>query len=193
MSWELVVWVALAVGTPALAAVVWPRLQARLPGWAPYLRSFAPWLHGIVPAYGALLTAAVSERNFGIAVQPWPVWAGGALACGILLAAYARIVPPPGNWPKPSRGVLDEPRWALYRAAGILGAGNWSFGLLIGLALAAAEAGLRALAQPGRRSYRWETLARAAGSALIFAVTANFWLTLITQAIALYLLRRRPG
>ncbi len=193
MSWELVVWVAVTVGSPALAAAAWPRLQARLQGWEPYLRSFAPWLHGIAPAYAALLTATVSEREFGIAVQPWPVWGAGAVACGIFLAAYASFVHPPGDWPKPARGVLDEPRWALYRAAGILGAGSWSFGLIVGLGLAATEDGLRALAQPGTGRYRWERLARAAGSTLIFTVTANFWLTLISQAIALYLLRRRRG
>jgi hypothetical protein len=36
----------------------------------------------------------------------------------------------------------------------------------------------------------WETVVRVAGSSLIFALTRNFWLTALTQAVLLGMVRR---
>lgn len=191
MRWAATVWVALAILSPALTHLIWPRLRSRLQHWEPYLRSFAPWLHGVGPAYLALITGAIRARDFGLAAQEPLAWAADLMAGGIWIAATARYLQPAGKWPKPARGVLDEPRWALYRAVGALWVGSRPLGTLIGLVLALAESGLEAIPGPGGWSPAWEALARAASSALIFAITGSFWLTLVTQGITLYLLRGR--
>lgn len=189
--WEIALWLALAMPFPAAARRFGPRLWRLVPGWEPYLRSFIPWLHGIGPAYLALITGAISAREFGIAGQPLLGWAGDLLFCASWLAATARFVRAQGDWPKPARGLLDEPRWALYRAAGAAWVGSLPMGALSGLALAVVELGLLTIAQRGGGRPPWESLARAASSTLIFVLTANFWMTLITQGVMLYLLRDR--
>lgn len=215
---EMLVWVALAVAAPAAARLLWPRLQPRLRPWEPYLLSFSPWLHGIGPAYLALIGGAVRARDFGIAGREPLAWAGQALLGALWLAILALLRRPAGEWPRPTRGVLDEPRWALYRAAGLWWLDGQPAGLSIGLLLAAAELGLPWVVErirlpaagpgslraavlgpppprrPAGRSFEWETLARAATSTLFFALTGNFWLTLIVQGVALGLgsLRVQP-
>lgn len=156
-----------------------------------YLRSFAPWLHGIGPAYLALITGTIFERDFGIARLPLEQWLIGALLCGLWIAVTIRYVHPAGDWPKPARGVLDEPRWALYRAAGRAWVGSQPWGALLGLALALGELGLRTLTGGGGRAAPWEGVARAASSSVLFALTGSFWLTVLTQGALLYALRGR--
>lgn len=188
---ESVVWVALALLAPAAVEILWPALRRRASHWAPYLRSFARWLHGIGPAYLALITGAIGARHFGLAGRPALAWAGDLLFCVGWLVVAARLLRPAGRWPKPTRGVLDEPRWALYRAAGAAWIGSAPPGALIGLGLAAAELALRWGARPGEKAPPWEALARVASSSVLFVLTGNFWLTLVTQGLALFLLRGR--
>lgn len=182
-------WVALAVLAPAAIQLLWRRL--RVPAWQPYLDSLAPWLYGIGPAYLALITGAVRARHFGLAGRPALVWAAGLVFCSAWLLVSARWLKPAGRWPKPARGVLDEPRWALYRAAAAGWIGSPPLGALLGLGLAAGELGLGWVARPGQKALPWEALARAASSSVLFVLTGNFWLTLVAQGMALFLLRGR--
>lgn len=200
----------LAILSPALERRAWP--------WAVSLFSLsdsiqdlaqrlAPWLWGIVPAYLALISGAIPARFFGLTGHSPLAWFGGAIICGALIGLAALIRWPEGAWPSPTRGVLDEPRWALYRAAGVLWIPRPELGLLIGLALALLEWAiwLRPWKGPLKETLRewrtaevdaqwppgtWETLARMAGSSLLFTTTRNFWLTALSQAVLLGMVRR---
>jgi hypothetical protein len=187
LRWETVVWVGVAVASPALATVLWPRLRERLGDWAELVERFAPWAHGFGPAYLALLSGAIRAREAGLLGHAPLAWVGGALACAVWLWLATFRRPGAVDWPEPNRGVLDEPRWTLYRAAGSQWVGDPQIGGLVGLALALSEWGLGGRAQ-GR--VEWQTLARLASSSLVFALTRNFWLTALAQAGLLILLRR---
>ncbi len=85
--------------------------------------------------------------------------------------------------------VLDEPRWALYRAAGLIWLGGW--GLLVGFALGVLEWSLRTrpwLAENRSDSTTWLILVRLAISSLLFALTGNFWLTSFSQTAGWFVL-----
>jgi len=179
--------VGLAVAAPGLAARLWPRVRERLGAWAELVERFAPWAHGFGPAYLALFSGAIRAREAGLLGHQLLAWVGGALACAIWLGLSTVRRPPGESWPEPGRGVLDEPRWTLYRAAGSQWLGHPQLGGLVGLALALSEWGLA-----GRLHGRvdWLTLARLASSSVVFALTRNFWLTALAQAGLLILLRR---
>lgn len=187
VRWETVVWVSFAVASPALAAVLWPRLRARFGEWAELVERFAPWAHGFGPAYLALLTGAIRAREAGLLGHDPLAWVAGALATVIWLWLATLWRPDAVHWPEPNRGVLDEPRWTLYRAAGSQWVGHPQIGGLVGLVLAVSEWGLSGRVQ-GR--VEWQTLARLASSAVVFALTRNFWLTALAQAGLLIVLRR---
>ena len=180
-------WVGLAVASPALATRLWPRFRERLGDWAELVERFAPWAHGFGPAYLALFTGAIRAREAGLLGHQPLVWVGSTLACAIWLALATAWRPLAGHWPDPARGVLDEPRWTLYLAAGSQWLGQPQIGGLVGLALALSEWGLGGWVQ-GR--FEWQTLARLASSSVVFALTRNFWLTALAQAGLLILLRR---
>jgi len=185
--WETVVWVGLAVASPALATKVWPRFRDRFGNWAELMERFAPWAHGFAAAYLALFSGAIRAREAGLLGHQPSAWAGSALACAIWLGLATTWKPPGTRWPEPDRGVLDEPRWTLYRAAGSQWLGQPQLGGLAGLAMALSEWGLAGWVQ-GR--VEWQTLARLASSSVVFALTRNFWLTALAQAGLLILLRR---
>jgi hypothetical protein len=187
VRWETVVWVGIAVASPALAAVLWPRLRERLGEWAELVERFAPWAHGFGPAYLALLSGAIRAREAGLLGHDPLAWVGGALACVIWLWLATSWRPDAEHWPEPNRGVLDEPRWTLYRAAGSQWMGHPLIGGLVALALAISEWGLASRMQ-GR--VEWQTLARLASSTIVFTLTRNFWLTALAQAGLLIVLRR---
>ena len=207
-QWEVGFWVGLALISPVLARPAWPRAVSLLSlsdSTQDLLRSLAPWLWGIGPAYMALISGAIPARFFGLTGRSPLAWFGGAIICGALIGLTASIQWPKGAWPTPTRGVLDEPRWALYRAAGIFWIPNPEWGLLMGLALALLEWTIRfrpwkgALKETPRRwrvdahwpPGMWETLARMAGSSLLFGITRNFWLTAVSQAVLLRMVRRK--
>jgi hypothetical protein len=176
-----------AQAAPVAAALAWPRLSSRLGSWADLVTRFAPWAHGLGPAYLALLRGAIRARDAGLAGFTPLDWAAGILACVIWAWLAASKSPEAASWPEPGRGVLDEPRWTLYRAAGNRWLGQAQAGWLVGLGLGLVEWGLAARLR-GRPD--WQTLARVASSAVVFALTRNFWLTVLAQAGWLALLRR---
>ncbi len=207
---EALFWVILAILSPALAKPAWPRMVSLLKlseSIQDLVNRLAPWLWGIVPAYIALITGAIPARLFGLTGHSPLAWFGGAIICGALVGLAALVRWPEGAWPTPTRGVLDEPRWALYRAAGVLWLPRPELGLLIGLALGLLEWAIFFKVWKGPmltslRTWRtaevdsrwstgtWETVVRVAGSSLIFAITRNFWLTALTQAVLLGTVRR---
>jgi hypothetical protein len=202
--------VGLAILSPALARPAWPRaisLFSLSDSTRALAQRLAPWLWGIVPAYLALISGAIPARFFGLTGHSPLTWFGGAVICGALIGLAALIRWPEAAWPTSARGVLDEPRWALYRAAGILWIPGPELGLLMGLVLALVEWAIRFRPWKGPlketlRKWRtaevdaqwppgtWETLARMAGSSLLFATTHNFWLTALSQAVLLRMMRR---
>ncbi len=207
---EAVIWVGLALLLPVLAHIAWQPAVTRLQlsdSSQDLVGRVAPWIWGIGPAYLALITGAIPARFFGLSGHSPLAWFGGAVICGALIGIAGLIRWPQASWPAPARGILDEPRWALYRAAGILWIAKPQLGILIGLVIALLEWVLRY--QPwkgplgeilrGRRAEdfygewqagTWETIARIAVSAILFALTRNFWLTALSGAVLLGMLRR---
>lgn len=198
MKWEAALWCGVAAAAPALAGWAWPRLRPRLGRWADYAEDLAPWLHGIVPAYMALITGAVLGRDAGLYGQSAGAWAASLTACAAGLAAAAiamRLRPPTLEPPMASSVALDEFRWGLYRAAGILWTGDFTAGVLIGLGLTLAEwvAARRPWQQPLRSDSRcWLPSLRAMFSASLFFLTRNLWLTMAVQ-VGLALVARRQA
>jgi len=207
---EALFWVGLAVLSPALIRPAWPPMVSLLKlseSTQDLSHRLAPWLWGIVPAYLALITGVIPARLFGLTGHSPLAWFGGAIICGALVGLAALVRWPDGSWPTPTRGVLDEPRWALYRAAGVLWLPRPEAGLLIGLALGLLEWAITFKVWKGPlltslQTWRtaeldsswpagtWETVIRIAGSSLVFALTRNFWLTALTQAVLLGMVRR---
>lgn len=209
-QWEAAFWVGLAILSPALAKPTWPSVVSLFSlseSLQDLAQRLAPWLWGIVPAYLALISGAVPARFFGLTGYSPLAWFGGAIISGALIGLAALIRWPEGGWPTPTRGVLDEPRWALYRAAGVLWIPRPELGLLVGLALTLVEWAIcfspwKGPLKETLRTWRtaeidarwppgmWETLARMASSSLLFATTRNFWLTALSQAVLLGMMRR---
>lgn len=199
MAWEAVLWVAVAVAAPAAAVWAWPRLAHRVGRWSDMVERATPWIHGLIPAYLALITGAVLGRDFGLYGQGWAGWLCGLAACVLPLGAawLARRFGLAAGWavPAPVQAAQDEPRWSLYRAAGALWTGLTLPGVMIGLVLGAAEWALaRRLWRRGawRQVELWVPLVRLALSSALFAVTHNVWLTAATHAGVLALLRQAP-
>ncbi len=196
MTWEAAFWVGLALAARAStkATLVW--LESRGFRWVDLLSEFAPWLHGLLIAYLALVSGAILGRHAGLYGHTLRGWAAGA-ALTVALLAIAYLLPRwrtlPLSLPPPLETALDEPRWALYRAAGHLWTGVFLGGLAIGLGLAVVEWILnwrpwRSAPELGPRA--WGDLLRTATSTLVFGVSGNLWLTLIAQ-LSLAVMARR--
>ncbi len=104
--------------------------------------------------------------------------------------------------PSPLVALQEEPRWALYRAAGILWLGSPTLGVALGVGLAGLDAFLAAgawRAEARSTPEPWARLLRAGFSGALFFVTRRFWLTAAVQVAILVLfsgtLRResKPG
>jgi hypothetical protein len=187
MIWESVAWVAVAVAAIPLLQLVETPLRSRWPTVWPAVQDLAPWIVSLGPAYLALVSGAVLERSFGLYGRGEAVgWVLSALLCaGVLAAVWGRRehLAAIAAGQDLTAVFLDEPRWALYRAAGLLWLGVW--GLLIGFAVGTVEWALRGrpwlAASRGDRT-TWLTLIRLGISSLLFALTGNFWFTLLCQA-----------
>ena len=193
MNLEAAFWVALSVTAPW----AWPRLRRRLGPWVDPFHPLALWAHAILPAYVALVRGAVLGRDLGLYGPDVGQFAAGLLACaaglGVAFAARRWLSPTAGS---PLTALQEEPRWALYRAAGILWLGGLIPGIALGLGLAALEVGLAAgwwKAEARSRPTSWLPLLRAGFSAALFFVTRSFWLTAATQAGVLALLSGAGG
>ena len=199
MPWEALIWSALAALSPAAAAVDWPRWKPRLGMAGEPLERVAPWLHGVGLAYLALIRGAILSRDAGLRGHDLVAWLAGGVACAALLGCILAVARRPGlgmPWPDPLRALADEPRWALYRAAGALWLGSHALGTGVGLGWAVLEWALTNRTRLGGIRQHPEaagTLLRLASSALIFLVTRNFWLTCLSGGIMLAVLRRPKG
>jgi hypothetical protein len=196
MILESVVWAAISVGAPAAAAWMWPRVPEPWRARAETLRPLALWAHAILPAYLALVRGAVLGRDFGLYGPSAARAVTGLLACaagvGAVLVARRWISAPMVS---PLVPLGEEPRWALYRAAGILWLGSAGPGVALGLGLAALEVGLASRwwnAEERARQASWFPLLRAGLSAVLFLATRSFWLTIATQVAYLAIRWRDP-
>jgi hypothetical protein len=176
------------------------RLGSRLDGWEDELVFWARIAYGILPLAVGWLTGSVFARDCGLLGMTSGNWLIGLGACALLLAGFAvglrldRVKAAAAAWFHPGEpfvGVLDEPRWAFYRgAAAVAFPGPLAF-QTIGLALGCLEwtivNGRPTRAMPPRV---WSGLVRLTVSAVLFAITRNLWLVLLTQAAAEALLRR---
>jgi hypothetical protein len=178
-------WCALALAWPALEGLAgilgWPW---GLPVWVRRLHP-GPWVGSVGLAYLALLSGAVSARDYGLDV-------GGtllsiphileALCLGSILA-WGSLRLRAGDGPFT---VLEEPRWALYRALGWAWSGSLGLGLMIAVACALLERILERLRTTGSlqiitQDRSW--LLRVIYSNSLFGLTMNFWLLLLGRAV----------
>ena len=198
MPWEALIWSALAALSPAAAAVAWPRWKPRLGITGETLERIAPWLHGVGPAYLAIIRGAILSRDAGLRGHDLVAWLAGGVVCAALLGCILAVARRPGlglPWPEPLQALADEPRWALYRAAGALwfNFNSHALGTGVGLGWAALEWALTNRTRLGNIRQHPEatgTLLRLASSTLIFLATRNFWLTCLSGGIILAVLRR---
>jgi hypothetical protein len=152
-------------------------------------------MHAILPGYFALITGSVLGRDFGLYGAGPARIASGLIACGAALAAAAlahRWIQPPKI--SPITALVEEPRWALYRAAGLYWLPGPLTGLALGLGLAIVEIGWSAKWWRGEARARkevWFSILRAALSAVVFFATHSFWLTAATQVGCLVIASRQ--
>lgn len=93
--------------------------------------------------------------------------------------------------PSPIAALQEEPRWALYRAVGILWLSSPILGVALGVGLAGLDVFLAAGAWRSESRLRpetWAPLLRAGFSAALFLVSRSFWLTAAVQVAILGLL-----
>lgn len=196
MPWEALIWCAVAAIAPAVVAAYWPSAKRRLGTAGQPLGQLGPWLHGIGPAYLALIRGAILSRDAGLRGHDLLSWVGGALAGAALvwlLVLGARRYASDQPWPDPLQALADEPRWTLYRAAGALWLGSHTLGTGVGLGLGLLEWAL--LHKPWAAEWTVQpqaagTLLRLSCSALVFLITRNFWLTCLAGAALLAALGR---
>ncbi len=187
-GWQAGIWVALALGAWPAARAARLRLEARFGDQAGTITNLGAWVHALGPAYLALISGAVTGRDLGIYGPTTAAWASAAVGiAGGLGAAWLvfRFRHPAIEPDSPWTVALNEPRWALYRAAGIGWVGGLWLGLAIGLVLAAADWGLRHSvwqADGWKQADVWRGWMRAGLSAVLFAATRNLWLIIVCQA-----------
>lgn len=178
-------WCALALSWPVFQSlgsdVIWARA---MPQWLERLH-LGSWLRSVGLPYLALLSGAISVRDYGLNL-------GGSFsqAAQVLLALLLGLILALGSVRFAADGeglpVLEEPRWALYRALG------WAWGGSLGLALAGAIVGAfleRLLEWVGRRGSLQVTLQdrgwliRVIYSNALFGLTTSFWLLLLGRIV----------
>jgi hypothetical protein len=198
-EWQLAVWCLAAMALVPASSLLQPWWRGRLGDRPALLATPARWLAGLALPFATWISGAVPANYLGLyGVGGWLRWLlSAALLAGLWAGARwfvrrrsLRTPAYPMDW-----AVLDEPRWALYRAAGWLWVDGRGGGLLIGLALAFVEWSLlHAVWQPSNRA-RPDTcldLARVATSALAFSLTGNLWLAIVFQLGLLNLTMNTP-
>lgn len=193
MPWEALAWCAVAILAPALMAARWPDWRPRWGTAAGPLEQLGPWLHGVGPAYLALISGAILSRDAGLRGHDPVAWLAGSLIGMAILGGVAwsvRRLRPQPSWPDPLRALADEPRWALYRAAGALWLSSHPLGTGLGIGLAVLEWALLHRPWHALGHAAAGSLLRLASSSLIFLTTRNFWLTCLAGIALLAILKR---
>jgi len=185
---EAAIWTATALAAPEVLRFVWGRWGGAAGDRLQPVLSFGRWFHALGIPYLALITGAVAAPDVGLSGQSGTEWLRGAGICAAVLglawvAARRRRVAYP--YPGPGLAAIDEPRWALYRGTGSLLADPRWAGPFIGLGIGVIEWALRH--PPRVRGFRpsaeaWPSLARLFGSTVLFFLTRNLWLMVLTQA-----------
>jgi hypothetical protein len=189
-SWQSLAWTA--------GWLVFPLLGERLRGWLlqrgeaqeELYDEIAPWVVGLAPAYLGWILGLVPGRMLGFMGRGGFIgWLLVGLVLAGLLALYWWVFLPRASVTLPDfradHGLLDEARWAYYRGVGWLWIGNFWWGVLLGFGLTILEWALTQKLWKAERRGDPVTclhLARRASSTLAFALSANFWLTMIFQA-----------
>lgn len=174
-------WCALALSWPVFQSLGSDLLGRRaIPRWLERLH-LASWLGSVGVPYLALLSGAVSFRDYGLDLGGPSSWIPDAVVA-LLLALVLALVSI--RFPAGEDGltILEEPRWALYRALGWA----WTGSLGVGIAVAVAGAILEQLLERIRRGGRFQVtfqdrgwLFRVTYSNLVFGLTTSFWLILL--------------
>lgn len=193
-------WVVLTLAAPPAARQVERRLAARLEPWAAEVAFWSSAAYGVLPLYGAWISGAVLGRDCGLTGISLAGWLSGIAICAFLLGVLAiglRLTS--GNrvaraWFAPDEswlGLFDEPRWAFYRGAGAAVLPDPLAAQAVGVLLGGLEWLLRGgWPTRGTPPEVWSGLVRLVVSAVLFALTHNLWLILLTQASAQALTRR---
>lgn len=164
-----------SLGSDLVQGAAWPRRMERL--------HLSTWIGSVGLPYLALLSGAVSVRDYGLVlagVSSWIPRVLVSLLLGLALALALFSMHFPGG--ESSLQILEEPRWALYRALA------WAWGGSLGLALVAAVAAavleriLERVIRGGRlraTSHDRGWLCRVIYSNLVFGLTFSFWMVLL--------------
>ena len=193
-------WVVLTLAAPPAARQVQRRLAARLEPWATEVAFWSSAAYGVLPLYGAWISGAVLARDCGLSGISLAGWLGGMAVCALFLGvlllglrltsgnrvARAWFAPTP-SW----LSLFDEPRWAFYRGAGAAVLPDPLAAQVVGAVLGGLEWLLRGgRPKRGTPPEVWSGLVRLGVSAVLFALTHNLWLILLTQAAARALILR---
>jgi protein-S-isoprenylcysteine O-methyltransferase Ste14 len=186
MIWAAFFWCIISVVAPVAARALEPRLSPRFDKWHDPLVEIAPWIHGLVWPYLALIGGVILGFDAGLYGHSTSAWIAGFIACAAGLAVVALIL---RKRPldsiillAPIDAVHEEPRWALYRSAAYLWVADPILGVTLGVLMAFMEWILFHTpwkAMPTSRSSA--QLLRILFSGIIFLITRNFWLTAGTQ------------
>jgi hypothetical protein len=185
---EAILWTATALVGPEIFGLAWDHWSDRIDERFLPLASLGRWLRSLGIPYLAVITGAVAARDVGLSGQTDADWLRGGLVCaGVLGIAWVVV----GSrrlalaYSEPVPAAMDEPRWALYRGTGSLLANPIWAGPLIGLGFGLVEWALQHRLWAERTQLRpdvWSSLGRVCGSTVLFFLTRDLWLIVLTQA-----------
>lgn len=186
MIWAAFFWCIISIGAPVTARALEPRLSPLFGKWHDPLVEIAPWIHGLIWPYLALIGGVIMGFDAGLYGHSTSEWIVGFFACaaGLTAAAFVLRKRPLDDLVllAPIDALHEEPRWALYRSAAYLWIADPILGVTLGILMAFMEWLLFYApwkAMPTTRSSG--QLLRILFSGIIFLITRNFWLTAGTQ------------
>jgi hypothetical protein len=185
---EAISWSVVALVGPEILGRLWDRLRDRIDDHLLPPAFFGRWFRSLGIPYLAVITGAVAARDIGLSGQTAADWLRGGLLCAGVLGVAWVIVGPRRlslSHTGPVAAALDEPRWALYRGTGSLLADPVWIGPLLGLGLGLAEWLLQHRPWVERARLKpdaWSELGRVCGSTVLYLLTRNLWLIVLTQA-----------